>query len=151
MTPVAPLFSTTEVGEDTLISSGAFFPDVSLLDFKNAMRIIDKNDAPVMASLQGGLYQVYHCLMSWAAEQISLGYATLAAVPSDIDLESVFKLSVYHSAKGKLVDQYRDMDTTKSGHDRADDLEMNADFHYLESRRYSKMLQGVSVVTATLI
>jgi len=149
--PVAPIFSTTVQGDDTLISSGDFFPTVSLHDFKSVMRVIDKNDDPVLAALQSSLFDVYSDLKSWSLEQAALGYETLAAVPADIDLESMFRLAVYSGAKGKLVDMYRDIDTTNTGHDRADALEQTAHFYYREQRSRMRSIRGKAALTAELI
>lgn len=150
--PTAPLFAVAVVGDDTVITNTAFFPDISLNDFKAAVRVTDKNDEPVLLSLQAGMWDVNSELDAWKDTQVLAGYATLADVPeTDLVLDSAYKLAVYHLAKAKLLDKYRDEDTTNTGHNRADDLDANADYHYAESRRWQRRMQGLSPVTAMII
>jgi hypothetical protein len=151
-TPVAPIFDTAVVGDDVIIDTGEFWPDVSLHDFKSSMRIIDKNDAPVIGAMNMGIFEVNTELAIWQAVQAALGYATLADVPSpNANLVSAYQQAVYCCSKGKLLDLYRDMDTTNSGHDRADDLEKNALYYYAEFRRLVRLMKGETMLTAALL
>jgi hypothetical protein len=150
--PVAPLFDVATLGDDYVITNAAFWPDISLNDFKAGMRVVDKNAEPLLLALQGAMWAVNKELSAWRDEQVLLGYTTLDLVPVDsLQYVSAYQLAVYHGAKGALLDRYRDVDTTNTGHDKASDLELNAVEHHRQSRRFTRMIQGLPTVAAALL
>lgn len=115
--------------EDITIPNAAFFPELALADFRNAVRLDGTvvDDRAVQA-LETAMYDVNGQLAEWMQEHQAEGVNTLADVPNPAwQPESYYTRqylrAVWSLAKANLVERYRDYDTTGTGHDRADALE----------------------------
>ena len=85
-------------------------------------------------ALQISIIRTNRELADWQAVAIENGTQTLANYPS-IDYgdytehQILYRNAVYHWAKSLLVENYRDFDTTQSGHERADQMASRVEDH----------------------
>lgn len=112
-----------------LIVNDGFFPDIDPADFAQAMSIRDSvTPARRRQAIIAGIITIGNQLAAYRDARLLGGISSLAAVASPtIDGESrliqIYRTAVYSEAKAKLVEQYRDIDITKAGKDKVEDLE----------------------------
>jgi hypothetical protein len=147
--------STPDTG--ATLTNDRWFPDIDLDELREAMRI----DGTVtferlrLATLDA-MTSINAELGSWHASQVAAGYADLASVPSP-QLGGVstqvlrYRRAIYNLARADLTEQYRGYDSTKSGGQRAEDLE----YTICESRRNVRWalndMRGIHRTTVELI
>ena len=125
---------------DQTIGNLAFYPSLSLNEFRERYRVNDTiSDTRAINALRLALIDTNRELSTWKAAKEVEGHATLAAVPADSYddvsmLITQYLTAVFSRAKSYLIDQFRDYDTTGSGHSRADDLESTADDYLRDTR-----------------
>ncbi|MEQ5834233.1 head completion/stabilization protein [Marinobacter sp. NFXS9] len=115
--------------EPVTITNAAFFPDLDLDTFREAIRLDGTvtNERAVPA-LEIAMSDVNGQLAEWMQEQQAAGATALDEVAQpawqpDGYYTRLYKRAVWSLAKANLVERYRDYDTTGTGHDRADALE----------------------------
>ncbi|BFM16277.1 head completion/stabilization protein [Maricurvus nonylphenolicus] len=139
------------------IPNNGFFPDLSLTDFKTQYRVDNPvSDEAARMAVQMAMITTNGVLATWHAEQIASGYLNLEVVPAptyeDISEKVLqYQTAVYYRAKADIVDQYRDYDTTKSGHDRADEMESKTDDYIAKAHNAVSDLLGKSRSVVELI
>lgn len=118
---------------DEIITNNGFFPEVSLLEVRNAMRIDGTvtNERLKQAVIEA-MATVNADLKSYRLEAQKEGKANLEACDDEfINDESVlvykYKRAVYCLAVANLYERYRSFDSTKEGHNKSDELETTAD------------------------
>lgn len=115
---------TTDVPDETL-SSGDFFPDISLRNYQLSMLTDGKvTTERLRHALVNAMIEVNRELSAWKRSQIAAGFTSLAAVPADhinndSELILLYRRAVYSEAKANLTERYRDTDTTGSGEKKA--------------------------------
>lgn len=146
----------TDPAEDS-IPNLPFWPALSLAAFRQGYRV----DTVVSADeakqrIATAARQVNAELAVWQATQELAGSATLADVASPLYGEQSAHVAsyldaVYHHAKALVIQDNRDTDTTKSGHNRADAMDDQADIALARSRSAVRAILGVSRSTVELI
>ena len=156
----------TQASGTTLINNIHFFPDIYLLDFQQRYKL-DNGTAEErqINALQTAMMEVNEELMNpnardcgidWVNEQLNLGYCHLDAVPAlkygacSAKLHH-YRTAIYARAKAELLERSPDVDTTRSGHDRADKLEETADKYLAEGRVALRQLMDKPRMTVDLI
>lgn len=115
------------------IENFLFFPRLSLTDFRSAMRV-DSVAAQARArhALHGAMLEVNSRLATWMQAHINSGVSQLADVPERPGAPAgsnlmLYKTACWSLAKAMLVERYRDYDTSRTGNEKADELEPMAD------------------------
>lgn len=153
-------------GKDTkgeiVLANMEFFPNVPLLDFQERYKVDNgHSEERQIQNLQNAMQRINRQLLddmatesgtNWVCEKVRLGYFTLESVPAFQYGECSEKVTqyftaIYALAKSKLVKKHRDTDTTRHGHDHADELEKTADDYLTESREALRLLMDKSRVT----
>lgn len=123
----APAQPTTDPG-DTIANDG-WFPDVSMADTRNAMRLDGTITAPrLRAALQAAILHVNQQLSSLQDTQQALGFSSLATAGAGATLDGqprmvlLYQRAVMCTAKADLTERYRDFDAD-NGNSRARDSE----------------------------
>ncbi|ATI54510.1 head completion/stabilization protein [Sphingomonas melonis] len=112
-----------------LIANDGFFPDIDPAHFAQAMSVRDSVTPPRRRqALIEGIIAIGNQLAAYREARVLGGIARLADVASpSIDGESrlvqLYRTAVYSTAKAQLVERYRDVDITKAGKDKVEDLE----------------------------
>lgn len=146
----------TDPAEDT-IPNLAFWPVLSLAAFRDGYRVDTVvTDTEAKQAIATAVRRVNAELADWQALQEAAGAATLADVASPVYGEvsehvANYLSAVYHRAKAMVIEDNRDTDTTKSGHDRADDMEGQADIAMARSRSAVRAILGKHRATVELI
>jgi hypothetical protein len=134
-----------------------FWPSLSLAAFREGYRVDTVvTAAEARQAIATAARRVNAELADWQALQAAAGYATLADVEAPLYGEQSEHVAnylgaVYHRAKALVIQDYRDTDTTKSGHDRADDMTGQADIAMARSRSAVRAILGQPRATVELI
>ena len=135
----------------------AFYPAISLIDFRADYRVDDTaTDQRTVVSLNRAMIRVNDELKAWRVTQEDLGYATLDDIPSDnyggvSALEWHYLSAIYNNAKADLIESYRDFDSTRSGHDKADEMVQRIDDQRRRGREELRLLLNITRITVELI
>ncbi|WP_299379614.1 head completion/stabilization protein [uncultured Kiloniella sp.] len=122
---------------DETVSNTGFYPDLSLDEFKKSMSVGNDNDVTrLTAIVTEAMIEINRSLMSW--RDGLLQYASLDLVPAIMYGETsekvfLYKTAVFNRARALLVETRKDYDSTKSGRDKADQIELPADDYYRAS------------------
>lgn len=115
--------------ESVTIRNDGFFPDISLDELRASARLDGTvTHARLREATIDAIDSVNAELCAWRAQQLAAGYSTLATVPtSTLDGQSVqlirYRRAVFNLTHADVTERYRDWDTTKSGGQKAEDLE----------------------------
>ncbi|CAM3982521.1 head completion/stabilization protein [Xenorhabdus thuongxuanensis] len=115
------------------VISGAFWPDIVLADLRNSMRLNGAvTTERLMHMTTEAVLAVNQQLMAWQHEQESHGVMSLEAALSPTingTTAHVFRYrhAVYSFTKAALIENYRDIDTTRDGERHADALATQID------------------------
>lgn len=150
-----PVTTTTEPEE--AIENHAFFPRLSLTEFRAAMRVdgVTTEDRARQA-LHTAMLEVNDRLAQWATQKISEGFSELCDVPERFGSptgsnKARYKHAVWSLAKASLVERYRDYDTSRTGADKADELIPIADDYRRDAAWAIRDLQGLPRTVSELI
>ena len=123
---MSDLLTTNESVNDTLANNG-FWPDLSLVEFKAIARSDGTvEDHKLVFDMQTAVLKVNDQLKGYQSEQILAGVVTV----ENVDIVHHYKRAVYETTKAFLLETYRDLDTRKEGHDRADQHTLRIDSSY---------------------
>lgn len=142
---------------DETLTNHAFFPDINVLAFRTAMRVDNVcTQERAKESLEASIIEVNSRLAEWMQTQIDAGHATLSDVPEKTAMpdgtnEKLYTRAVYSLAKAELIEKYRDYDTTKTGSDNAEAVELTADDHRRNASWSINDLIGIPRTTVELI
>lgn len=129
-----------EIGDERLTNNG-FFPDITLLEVRNAMRIDGTvtNERLKHATLEA-MNSVNQDLKAYRLTAQSENKTTLQACDDEfINGESVlvyrYKRAVFCLTAANLYERYRHFDSTKEGHQKAEELletagDLRRDYHF---------------------
>ena len=115
--------------QDEAIRNNGFFPDISLLALRNAMRLDGTvTNERLKSAVIEAIASFNHDLKAFRRQQQNNGVDKLANVGDDhIDGESVavqrYKRAVYCLAVAELTEHYRSYDATNTGRKQADENE----------------------------
>lgn len=126
---------------DETITNNGFFPDIGLLEVRNAMRIdgtvinqrLKQAVIEAMATVNADL-KAYR-LNAEQAQKANLQACDDEQINGESVLVYKYKRAVYCLAVANLYERYRSYDSTKDGHDKAEELESTAgdlkrDYHF---------------------
>lgn len=132
------LVATAPATGATEITSGDWYPPIELADARTILRVDGTiTDDRMVECLMVAMSTVEDDLDCWQQQQVALGRATLADVPSKAfngtsRLVLLYRHAVYCSAQAELIERYRNFDATAaSNHRVADDCTTVDDY-----RRY---------------
>ena len=124
-------FSAVNTIKDRVIPTAEFYPDISVKDFADSIRLDGTVTEPRMEfALRRAVIRVCKELKSWSTEQItSLAVVTLAEYDllEETDHCFSFKDAVYNHAKASLTEHYRDYDTKRDTTARSKELDLQID------------------------
>lgn len=134
----------TDPQHDAIERPDDFYPALSVSDWKNRMRV-DDNVSAIRSHeiLTSALYMVHAELGEWRAAQTA---AALEGIPA-----IHYRQAVYQRAKAYELEQYRDIDSTAAGGDRAEGLESRINVALQRSREHLRLLIGKPRATIKLI
>lgn len=139
------------------VKNDGWFPDIDMNALRASMRLDGTatherlRDATIDA-----IASVNAELGTWQAVQVAAGHADLSSVPAPtIGGESVqlarYRRAVYNLAHADLTGRYRDFDSTKSGGQKAEDLESTIDEARRNVRWALSDMRGLTRSTIELI
>lgn len=140
-----------------VIANDGWFPDIDLTALRAAMRLDGTvTQERLREAATAAMASVNAELATWRDAQLAAGHASLADVPAPtIGGESVqlarYRRAVYHLAHADLTERYRDYDATKSGGQRAEDLEATVCDARRNVRWALSDLRGIPRTTVELI
>jgi hypothetical protein len=128
MSFIATAPSSTPTPAATIVTNDGFFPDIDLDQLREQMRL---DGTVTLARLRGAtvaaVISINHELAAWKASRMAGGVASLADTLPQIGGASVsltlYLSAVYRTAKADLTERYRDFDATKSGENKAEQLD----------------------------
>ncbi len=147
------------VPDDVLVGADAFYPDLSTNEFRDAMRVDSTvpNQRVKLTLINAALKTNVELLPLKSANS---EYAKLEDMPSGIittdaveksALMHHYKTAVFNEAKANITEVYRDFDSTKSGHDEADKLEITIDDYRRTAREHIRTLLGKPRATIKIL
>lgn len=152
---VSPPVPTTDPGQ--LVANDGWFPDIDLTLLRITVRV-DPNvtDERLREAAVQAISSALDDLEDWKALQIEAGHPNLAAVPAvqiggESRLVAIYRRAVHSYAAADLAARLRDIGTTSSGHDRADELVTTEDTHRQAARWAVRDILGKRRTTVELI
>lgn len=146
---------TTE--SDAVITNNGFFPDLSVEEFRQQMRITNTvPDDRVMVSMRNAMIETNRELTVWEAAQKNAGIETLEEVPCThygelTEKEHFYYFAVFNRTASELQENYRGYDSTLSGHQRSDQMEPTIDHYQREYRESLRQLKDQPRTTVELL
>ncbi|WFQ80039.1 head completion/stabilization protein [Xenorhabdus sp. SF857] len=129
-----PIDDLTEFNDGgAKVTSGTFWPDIVLADLRSSMRLNGAvTTARLMHTTTEVVLSVNQLLAVWQREQEQHGIASLEAVPSPAINDTTahlfrYRHAVYSFTKAFLIENYRDIDTTRDGERHAEALSTQID------------------------
>lgn len=153
---IAPADPNPPTPESGVIENNGFFPDISIAELRGVTRLDGTvTHERVREATIDAIRSVNAELKTWRA-QAAVGYATLADMPAEqiggvSELVSLYRRAVYNLAHADLTERYRDLDTTKSGGQKAEDLETTICTARRNARWALNDLRGIPRSTVELI
>ncbi|EPJ5822007.1 head completion/stabilization protein [Pluralibacter gergoviae] len=149
VTPSSEDVPDVDDGEEK-VTAGAFWPEIELSAVRKEMRI---TGAVTTSRLKQVVIEaVGHTidqLAGWQSEQMSAGFISLDAVPSNqVNGQSLrvyrYRRAVYSIARALLIETFRDVDTTgDAGEKKALALASQANDHWRDARWAIADIRGV--------
>lgn len=134
----------TDPQHDAIDRPDDFFPALSVSDWKASMRIDDNVSAKRSHEiLTSSLHMVHAELSDWRAAQTAVVLEGIPAIH--------YRQAVYQRAKAYELEQYRDIDSTVAGSERAEGLESRINVALQRSREHLRLLIGKPRATIKLI
>jgi hypothetical protein len=140
-----------------LVTNDGWFPAIDLTALRAAMRLDGTvTHERLRCAVIDAIASVNTELAVWRDAQRAAGHACLADVPApSIGGESVqlarYRRAVYHLAHAELTERYRDYDATKSGSQKADELDTTVSDARRNARWALNDLRGIPRTTVELI
>lgn len=142
---------------DGVVTNDGWYPDVSLTDMRDAMRLDGTLTAErIRHATRDAVLSVNGELSAWRMRQVAAGHAALDDVPAvRVDGESAFVhhylRAVYHRAYADVTEKFRGYDSTKSGGQDAADLACTVEEARRNARWAVSAILGVPNSTVELI
>lgn len=136
------LVATAPTNAPAPISSGDWYPSIDPTVARQVMRVDGTVTAErLVESLQMAMSTVEDQLDAWQQQQVELGRAKLADVPSktigtETRLVLCYRRAVYAEAQADLAEHYANFDSTATGKARGLDMEPTVD-DYRRHVRYA--------------
>ncbi len=139
------------------IQNNDWFPDMNLRHLRDTMRLDGTiTEQRLINAVIATVAQVNTELACWQSEQQQAGYQNLSTVPAaQVNGESMrmiaYRRAIYHLVKADLIEQYRNFDSTHSGMQQAESLEITIDNDRRAARWAIRDIQNLSHATVELI
>ncbi len=140
---------TTDIADETL-SSGDFFPDISLRHYQQSVLTNGKvTTERLRHALVNAMIEINRELSDWKQSQTATGFISMSAIPADhisneSELVLLYRRAVYSGAKATLTERYRDTDTTDSGEKKAAALSETVDDLWRDMQWAIQRIKGES-------
>lgn len=147
----------TTQSDDKEISSGEFWPAISLADFRAVMRLDGTvTNERLEHAVTNSILQINRELSEWQLVQQSDGHSNLANVSGELinnvnAYVHLYKRAVYCFAKANLVERYNDFDSTAKGTKDSDELNDTTDSLRRDGRIAIRDILDENHVTVELI
>lgn len=141
----------------TRVTNDGWFPDIDLPHLRDTMRLDGTiTEQRLMHAVIAAVAQVNTELACWQSEQQQAGYQNASTVPAaHVNGESIraiaYRCAIYHFVKADLIEQYSNFDSTHSGMQQAESLEMTIDHDRRTARWAIRDIQNLSHMTVALI
>lgn len=143
---------------NSVVSAGDWWPEIDCNEARDVLRLGDivTHDRLVNA-LRGALVTVLGELREWKAAQLAAGFAALAEVAPDDEIDGLtllevqFTRAVLFAAAAELADQYRAITATQEANARADAQSLTADDYRRMSTHAVRDILGVTRTSVELI
>lgn len=110
------------------ISTNAFFPDVSINDIRDIVKIDGSvTDARLKQAIFEEIIDVNRLLVSLVQPDTNLTQLSKNKVNEKTDTEILYFSAVSNGVAAKVCEKYRGYDSTNTGNKRADDLTLTID------------------------
>ena len=131
---------------DIVTNPDAFYPDFSLSEFRREMRN-DKTvtDERLAEHFEVAIIMINALIQDWRTQQLGIERLPVGTQTT------LYKTAVYRRVKTYILEQYRDIDTTGDGHDRADKYDQRIAYEQQREREAVRLLIGKNRTTAVLI
>ena len=132
--------------ENIMITNDGFYPELSFNEFENHMRGDGSGDIAAMhQDLKLAMITVNAELKDFKKKYAS--YVSFTDIPStDYGTETEFlilyRAAVFFRAKSEILGKWRNFDTTKSGHEYAEKMELKISDYLAKSQDYIARLSG---------
>lgn len=151
---VAPTDETTDISDKgVVVKTIPFYPDITLSDLRWAMRV---NGTVTTARLKhaatcAALY-VNDLLKEWQAAQTAETLGDVPSTPVNDETRHLFlyRQAVYSFTKSYLIENYRDIDTTREGEKHAEALSTQIDDLRRDGQNAVRDLMGFKRMVAEL-
>lgn len=153
MTDFIPTIDPT-AADDTIVGNDGWYPDLVVADFKGETGQGDVFATQrITAAIRAAMIEVNSSIASWRAVQTA---DTLEDVPAPLyggvsEKVALYTTAVFARARSQLLRTTRDYDSTKDGHNRADDLGKTAEDHLQQSAEAVARLTGRPRMVVELI
>ncbi len=140
-----------------MVINDGWFPNINLPHLRDTMRLDSTiTKQRLMNAVIAAVAQANTELAGWQSEQQQAGYQNLSTVPAaHVNGESIkriaYRRAIYHFVKADLIEQYRNFDSTHSGMQQAESLEITVDNDRRAARWAIRDIQDLSHVTVELI
>ena len=139
MSFIATAPSSAPAPAAAIVTNDGFFPDVDLDQLREKMRLDGTvTHARLLDATILAIGSVNHKLQAWKAYRLAAGDTSMADTLPKVNGESfylaLYRSAVYRTAKADLTERYRDFDSTKSGEDKAEQLDATID----DDRRHAR-------------
>lgn len=121
--------SSSATAPANVLTNDGWFPDIELAELREETRLDGTvTDTRLRSAALDAMASINAELGSWQASQVAAGCADLASVPApQLGGKSThvlrYRRAVYNTVRADLNEQYRGLDTTKSGGQKAEELE----------------------------
>ena len=131
--------------DDLIINYDTFYPDISIAKYRREYRNDDTvTDERLKENIETALIFINDGLKKWRKDNPEL----LAL--SDIQ-QQLYGRAVYHRTKILTIEQYMDIDTTKSGADKSEQMQPRIRHEQQREREVIRLLTGRGRTTITLL
>ncbi|WP_052405987.1 head completion/stabilization protein [Paraburkholderia heleia] len=124
-----PTASSTPLAPSTTLTNDGWFPDIELAELREESRLDGTvTDTRLRSAALDAMASCNAELGSWQASQLAAGYADLDDVPAPkLGGQSThvirYRRAIYNLVRADLTEQYRGLDTTRTGGQKAEELE----------------------------
>ena len=149
-----PPFSPSAPYPADQVSGDAFWPPISMVEFRASMRIDSvASDTRVRDALRAGMLHVRRELRAWKAAHVAAGAAELANIDDELvdgegAAEILYRRAVFAVAAADLAETHGSIGATGDGRDRIEEHALSADEH---RRNATHAIRDILAVTRTSV
>lgn len=157
MSLTAPNTPTLPNEQDETLANYPFFPDVSLLDFRNTMRVDSVvSSERAKTALENAIIDTNLRLTTWIKAMEDMGHTSISDVPPPFGMppntnQSLYLRAVYSLAKADITEKYRDYDATGEAFDQGESLNESIEEHRRNAHWAINDLMGKPRATVALL